>query len=231
MQSVSAEFDFQLFPFTLQIQRTPQTLQAWRKLFRYSMRRPGNDHIDVPLQVQYQVQEPERTEYWVPFCKSRSIDCPFDRIVVERRDRTVSAPTSNLNQATPTPWTQSQPGIMDSRIGLDYIVENRDYISKLGSALDTQNATVKKQVFELLSALCAYNSEGYARAIETLEFYKVRNPGETVKKSLHIFMYYSLSLESQKGTLSFQNRHQRAGTVQCRHTAAFRLSGHVAGLH
>lgn len=118
---------------------------------------------------------------------------------------------------------------MDSRIGLDYIVENRDYISKLGSALDTQNATVKKQVFELLSALCAYNSEGYARAIETLEFYKV--PIEPVKKFLHIFMYYSLSLESQKGTLSFQNRHQRAGTVQCRHTAAFRLSGHVAGLH
>ncbi|XP_017137865.1 FH2 domain-containing protein 1 [Drosophila miranda] len=61
---------------------------------------------------------------------------------------------------------------MDSRIGLDYIVENRDYIAKLGAALDTQNATVKKQVFELLSALCAYSAEGYARAIETLEFYK-----------------------------------------------------------
>ncbi|EDV38850.2 uncharacterized protein Dana_GF25007, isoform C [Drosophila ananassae] len=61
---------------------------------------------------------------------------------------------------------------MDSRIGLDYIVENRDYIAKLGAALDTQNATVKKQVFELLSALCAYSPEGYARAIETLEFYK-----------------------------------------------------------
>ncbi|XP_034120626.1 FH2 domain-containing protein 1 isoform X2 [Drosophila guanche] len=61
---------------------------------------------------------------------------------------------------------------MDSRIGLDYIVENRDYIAKLGAALDTQNATVKKQVFELLSALCAYSTEGYVRAIETLEFYK-----------------------------------------------------------
>ncbi|XP_036337297.1 LOW QUALITY PROTEIN: formin-J [Rhagoletis pomonella] len=61
---------------------------------------------------------------------------------------------------------------MDSRIGLDYIVENREYISKLGTALDTSNAVVKKQVFELLSALCAYNAEGYARAIETLEFYK-----------------------------------------------------------
>uniref|UniRef100_W8B9K4 Inverted formin-2 n=1 Tax=Ceratitis capitata TaxID=7213 RepID=W8B9K4_CERCA len=61
---------------------------------------------------------------------------------------------------------------MDTRIGLDYIVENREYISKLGTALDTSNAVVKKQVFELLSALCAYNADGYARAIETLEFYK-----------------------------------------------------------
>lgn len=61
---------------------------------------------------------------------------------------------------------------MDSRIGLDYIVENREYVSKLGAALDTNNTTVKKQVFELLSALCAYNSEGYSRAIETLEFFK-----------------------------------------------------------
>ncbi|XP_043647326.1 formin-J [Drosophila teissieri] len=65
-----------------------------------------------------------------------------------------------------------QASTMDSRIGLDYIVENRDYIAKLGAALDTQNTTVKKQVFELLSALCAYSPDGYARAIETLEFYK-----------------------------------------------------------
>lgn len=63
---------------------------------------------------------------------------------------------------------------MDSRIGLDYIVENREYVTKLGTALDTNNVTVKKQVFELLSALCAYNAEGYARAVETLEHYKVR---------------------------------------------------------
>jgi hypothetical protein len=33
---------------------------------------------------------------------------------------------------------------------------------------------VKKQVFELLSALCVYNAEGYNRAIEALEFYKVK---------------------------------------------------------
>ena len=62
---------------------------------------------------------------------------------------------------------------MDSRIGLDYIVENREYAEKLGTALDTTNITVKKQVFELLSALCAYNGDGYMRAIATLEHYKV----------------------------------------------------------
>jgi hypothetical protein len=44
---------------------------------------------------------------------------------------------------------------------------------RLFSALDTTNIQVKKQVFELLSALCVYNAEGYNRAIEALEFYKV----------------------------------------------------------
>lgn len=63
---------------------------------------------------------------------------------------------------------------MDSRIGLDYIVENSDYVSKLAAALDTNNEIVKKQVFELLSALCAYSRSGYNRAIETLENFKVR---------------------------------------------------------
>ncbi|XP_055634906.1 inverted formin-2 isoform X2 [Toxorhynchites rutilus septentrionalis] len=66
----------------------------------------------------------------------------------------------------------SKTGKMDSRIGLEYIVENSDYVNKLGLALDTNNVTVKKQVFELLSALCAYSSNGYKRTIETLEHYK-----------------------------------------------------------
>ncbi|KAG8318055.1 FH2 domain-containing protein 1 [Homalodisca vitripennis] len=39
-------------------------------------------------------------------------------------------------------------------------------------ALDTSNVTVKKQVFELLSALCVYNSDGYERALDALEHYK-----------------------------------------------------------
>ena len=31
---------------------------------------------------------------------------------------------------------------------------------------------MKKQVFELLSALCVYSAEGYSRALEALEHYK-----------------------------------------------------------
>ncbi|CAH0559409.1 unnamed protein product [Brassicogethes aeneus] len=61
---------------------------------------------------------------------------------------------------------------MDSRIGLDFIVENPEYIRKLAAALDTANVTVKKQVFELLSALCVHNEEGHARALDTLDHYK-----------------------------------------------------------
>lgn len=62
---------------------------------------------------------------------------------------------------------------MDSRIGLDFIVENPEYIGKLAAALDTNNTTVKKQVVELLSALCVHNEDGHARAIETLDYYRV----------------------------------------------------------
>ena len=62
--------------------------------------------------------------------------------------------------------------VMDSRIGLDYIVDNREYVAKLASALDTANTTIKKQVFELLSALCVYNAEGYHRTLDALDHYK-----------------------------------------------------------
>ena len=85
-----------------------------------------------------------------------------DSEVFLERDQEVQSPTSPNDN-------------MDSRIGLDYIVENSDYVPKLAAALDTNNEIVKKQVFELLSALCAYSRSGYSRAIETLENFKVRN--------------------------------------------------------
>lgn len=96
---------------------------------------------------------------------------------------------------------------MDSRIGLDYIVENREYISKLGTALDTSNAVVKKQVFELLSALCAYNADGYARAIETLEFYKVNT-------SAYVLTHVHTDMTSYHIMLLIRKR-QNAHTLIC----------------
>ena len=41
-------------------------------------------------------------------------------------------------------------------------------------ALESKNFVVKKQVFELLSALCVYSSEGYGRTLQALEYFKVK---------------------------------------------------------
>lgn len=80
-----------------------------------------------------------------------------------------SCPTMVTN----TTATYSTSSTMDSRVGLDYIVETPEYISKLAAVLDSPgNTPVKKQVFELLSALCVYNEDGYRRAIDTLECYR-----------------------------------------------------------
>ena len=50
-------------------------------------------------------------------------------------------------------------------------------VSNALSALDTPNAQVKKQVFELLSALCVYSADGYKRALEALDHYKSSTSG------------------------------------------------------
>jgi hypothetical protein len=42
-----------------------------------------------------------------------------------------------------------------------------------GAALDTACPSVKKQVVELLSALCVYSQDGRQRAIDTLHIYQV----------------------------------------------------------
>ncbi|XP_053692814.1 FH2 domain-containing protein 1 isoform X2 [Sabethes cyaneus] len=94
---------------------------------------------------------------------------------------------------------------MDSRIGLEYIVENHDYVTKLGLALDTSNTTVKKQVFELLSALCAYSSSGYKRTIETLEHYK-NIKGERYRLNIVVVeLDKTTSVEYQIALLAFIN--------------------------
>ncbi|CAG9765183.1 unnamed protein product [Ceutorhynchus assimilis] len=59
--------------------------------------------------------------------------------------------------------------------GLDFIVEHPEYVAKLATALNAIGPTairVRKQMFELLAALCAHNEDGRIRTLETLDYYK-----------------------------------------------------------
>ncbi|XP_039208464.1 inverted formin-2 isoform X1 [Crotalus tigris] len=62
--------------------------------------------------------------------------------------------------------------VMNSQKGIEYIVSNEGYVRKLSQALDTSNIMVKKQVFELLAALCIYSFDGHALALDALDHYK-----------------------------------------------------------
>ncbi|XP_060118198.1 inverted formin-2 [Heteronotia binoei] len=62
--------------------------------------------------------------------------------------------------------------VMNSQQGIEYIVSNEGYVRKLSRALDTSNVMVKKQVFELLAALCIYSVDGHALALDALDHYK-----------------------------------------------------------
>lgn len=63
--------------------------------------------------------------------------------------------------------------VMNSTTGLDYITNDSSYVRKLAKALDSRNMLVRKQVFELLSALCVYSECGHALALDALNNYKV----------------------------------------------------------
>uniref|UniRef100_A0A8C3I5Y1 Inverted formin 2 n=1 Tax=Chrysemys picta bellii TaxID=8478 RepID=A0A8C3I5Y1_CHRPI len=62
--------------------------------------------------------------------------------------------------------------LMNSHKGIEYIVSNEGYVRKLSQALDTSNVMVKKQVFDLLAALCIYSLDGHALALDALDHYK-----------------------------------------------------------
>lgn len=111
------------------------------------------------------------------------------------------------------------------RIELDCVVENREYVHKLGAALDTNNTAVKKQVFELLAALSAYNSDGHARTLETLEHYKVRSSGYVCWPNRR-FTHHTCVAETEKRPLPLGGGHQRAGEI-----ANHRLPGCAVVVH
>ncbi|XP_034177466.2 FH2 domain-containing protein formin 3 isoform X2 [Osmia lignaria lignaria] len=94
---------------------------------------------------------------------------------------------------------------MDSHVGLDYIVDNPDYCAKLASALDTACASVKKQVVELLSALCVYSQDGRQRAIDALHEYQKRK-GERYRLRIVVEELQNATAEDyQTALLAFIN--------------------------
>ncbi|XP_054270873.1 inverted formin-2 isoform X2 [Macrosteles quadrilineatus] len=94
---------------------------------------------------------------------------------------------------------------MESRFGLDYIVDNPEYTAKLAAALDTTNVTVKKQVFELLSALCVYNNDGYERALDALEHYKKLKCGRYRLKVVVDELQVATAVDYQTVLVAFLN--------------------------
>ncbi|GAB1297827.1 Inverted formin-2 [Apodemus speciosus] len=62
--------------------------------------------------------------------------------------------------------------VMNSQQGIEYILSNQGYVRQLSQALDTSNVMVKKQVFELLAALCIYSPEGHALTLDALDHYR-----------------------------------------------------------
>ncbi|XP_062945557.1 inverted formin-2-like isoform X2 [Cynocephalus volans] len=63
--------------------------------------------------------------------------------------------------------------VMNSQQGIEYILSNQGYVRQLSQALDTSSVMVKKQVFELLAALCIYSPEGHTLTLDALDHYKM----------------------------------------------------------
>lgn len=55
---------------------------------------------------------------------------------------------------------------------INVIINSALFCSVFPTALDTTNVMVKKQIFELLAALCIYSSDGHSLALDALDHYK-----------------------------------------------------------
>lgn len=68
--------------------------------------------------------------------------------------------------------------LMNARTGLDHIVRQPRYTRKLAEALASPNRVVRKQVLELLSAVCVYAPGGQVLALDALDHVRASTGGE-----------------------------------------------------
>lgn len=84
---------------------------------------------------------------------------------------------------------------------LKSIAENKENVLKLATALDSKSETVKKQIFELLKALCSYSELGYKRTEEILEKYKVNEIHTEKLNKLKLKLFWTLGNKKRKISL------------------------------
>ncbi|XP_021954414.1 FH2 domain-containing protein 1 isoform X2 [Folsomia candida] len=101
--------------------------------------------------------------------------------------------------------TPHSVGDVTQNDGLDYIVENGDYTEKLALALESKNCSVKKQVFELLSALCVYSADGYNRTLEALECFKKQKNERYRFKFIVNELQHGPTVDYQTAVIAFVN--------------------------
>ncbi|KAK6976132.1 inverted formin-2 [Biomphalaria glabrata] len=79
--------------------------------------------------------------------------------------------------------------VLNSRVGMDTIVNSTDGIYKLLKGFDLANTLPRKHVVEILSAICVYNKLAYRRLLDALDQYK---------KSRHLYHRFSFVVNELK---------------------------------
>ncbi|XP_033743492.1 inverted formin-2-like [Pecten maximus] len=62
--------------------------------------------------------------------------------------------------------------ILNTHVGLDFMIKNDGYTSKLALALNISNTLPKKQIFEMMSAICVYSNLGYEAVLSALGYFQ-----------------------------------------------------------
>lgn len=79
--------------------------------------------------------------------------------------------------------------VLNSRVGMDLLVNSQDCIFKLLKGMDLANTLPRKHVLELLSAVCVYNKLAHRRMLDALDKFK---------QTKHLFHRFSFVVNELK---------------------------------
>ncbi|KAL3880229.1 hypothetical protein ACJMK2_032478 [Sinanodonta woodiana] len=96
--------------------------------------------------------------------------------------------------------------VLNSNVGLDFMINSEGDIKKFAIALNTNNMLPKKHVFEILSALCAYSNNGYRQVLDALSY---------VKKEADLLHRFSIIVNELKVAESPQHQTSVLTLINC----------------